>query len=87
MSSGELHFGLTPDDLYRSHESRPWNPLIAGIFHKCGLVEQWGAGTLKIIRLMQAAGLVRPEFEERAGSLVVRFFPGGTSLRPEWPTT
>ncbi len=77
VSNGGLHFGLTPADLYKNHESRPWNPLVAGVFHKCGIVEQWGAGTLKIVRLTQAAGLVRPEFEERAGSLVVRFLPIG----------
>jgi ATP-dependent DNA helicase RecG len=77
VSNGGLHFGLTPADLYQSHESRPWNPLFAGVFHKCGIVEQWGAGTLKIVRLTQAAGLVSPEFEERAGSLVVRFLPTG----------
>jgi len=77
VSGGGLHFGLTPADLYRAHESRPWNPLIAGVFHKCGIVEQWGAGTLKIVSLTQAAGLVSPEFEERAGSLVVRFLPTG----------
>ena len=41
------------------------------------ILEQWGAGTLKIVRLTQAAGLVSPEFEERAGSLVVRFLPTG----------
>jgi len=77
VSSGGLHFGLTTDDLYRDHESRPWNPLIASAFHKCGIVEQWGAGTLKIVRLLQDAGLRQPEFEERARSLVVRFLPSG----------
>ena len=28
-SSGSLHFGLTPENLFAPHESRPWNPLIA----------------------------------------------------------
>lgn len=32
-------------------------------------------GTLKIVRLAESAGLTRPEFEEQAGSLVVRFLP------------
>ena len=28
-STGPLHFGLTPGDLFAPHESRPWNPLFA----------------------------------------------------------
>lgn len=43
-STGSLHFGLTPDDLFGQHESRPWNPLIARTFHRRGLIEEWGAG-------------------------------------------
>lgn len=30
-SAGELHFGLTVDDLYGPHESLPWNPIIASV--------------------------------------------------------
>lgn len=33
-STGPLHFGLTPDDLFGPHESRPWNPLIARTFYR-----------------------------------------------------
>jgi predicted HTH transcriptional regulator len=27
---GSLHFGMTPEKLVQPHESRPWNPIIAG---------------------------------------------------------
>jgi ATP-dependent DNA helicase RecG len=77
VSDGGLHFGLTVDDLYVAHESRPWNPMIAGVFHRRGIIDQWGTGTLKIVREAEEAGLARPQFEERAGSLVVRFLPIG----------
>jgi len=77
VSDGGLHFGLTVDDLYLPHESKPWNPIIAEVFHKRGIIDRWGTGTLKIVRLVEEAGLARPEFEERAGSLVVRFLPTG----------
>jgi ATP-dependent DNA helicase RecG len=77
VSDGGLHFGLTVDDLYLPHESKPWNPIIAEVFHKRGIIDRWGTGTLKIVRLVEEAGLARPEFEERAGSLVVRFLPSG----------
>ncbi len=41
-SSGSLHFGLTPEALFGPHESLPWNPLIAGVFYRRGIIESWG---------------------------------------------
>ncbi len=57
ISPGELHFGLTPEQLFRPHESRPWNPLMASVFYRRGHIETWGRGTLKIAELLQQAGL------------------------------
>jgi ATP-dependent DNA helicase RecG len=74
-STGRLPFGLTPEDLTVDHTSLPWNPLIAGIFHLRGIIEQWGRGTQKIRALTEEAGLVAPEFEVRGGEVVVRFHP------------
>lgn len=76
-SVGHLPFGLTPPDLKRPHTSQPWNPLIASVFFRRGLVEHWGRGTLRILELTEQAGLLEPEFEERGGEVVVRFFPLG----------
>jgi ATP-dependent DNA helicase RecG len=59
ISPGELHFGLTPEALFQPPDSRPWNPWIAKVFHRRGLIETWGRGTLKMAALMQAAGLQR----------------------------
>lgn len=72
-SSGDLHFGLTVDDLYRDHESRPWNPLIAEVFYRRGIIERWGRGTVKMVELAETAGLPRPEIEAGAGVVTVRF--------------
>jgi len=36
ISIGELHFGLTPEALFREHESKPWNPMIARTFYRRG---------------------------------------------------
>lgn len=74
-SSGTLHFGLTVEALYGPHESLPWNPLIARVFHRRGIIEQWGGGTLKIVESTQGAGLPRPEIEEGGGCVTVRFRP------------
>lgn len=74
-STGALPFGLTPADLYRPHQSRPWNPLIAQTLYRRGIIEAWGRGTLKMAELTEEAGLAPPEFEMNAGELVVRFQP------------
>jgi ATP-dependent DNA helicase RecG len=75
-SSGSLHFGLTAEKLFEPHESLPWNPLIARVFHRRGLIESWGRGTLKIAELAAKAGLPRPEIEEGGGCVVTRFRAG-----------
>lgn len=74
-STGTLHFGLTPEALYRPHESLPWNPLIARVFYRRGVIESWGRGTIKIAELVSRAGLPPPEIEEAGGCVVVRFRP------------
>jgi ATP-dependent DNA helicase RecG len=74
-SSGMLHFGLTPDLLFLPHESLPWNPLIARVLYRRGVIESWGRGTLKMAELTTQAGLPRPDIEESGGCVLVRFSP------------
>ncbi len=74
-SSGNLHFGLTAEALYQPHESLPWNPLIARVFYRRGIIESWGRGTLKIVELVQQAGLPKPEIEDVGGCVTVRMRP------------
>ena len=74
-STGPLHFGLTPEMLFLSHESQPWNPLIANVFYLRGIIERWGRGTIKMAELTTAAGLPRPEIEDSINSVTVRFRP------------
>ncbi len=73
ISIGDLHFGLTPEALFREHESKPWNPMIAGTFYRRGIIETWGRGTLKIARLMREAGHEPPTVSLREGAVVVTF--------------
>ncbi|MBY0232623.1 MAG: putative DNA binding domain-containing protein [Gemmataceae bacterium] len=74
-STGSLHFGLTPEKLFLPHESQPWNPLIARVFHRRGFIESWGRGTLKMAELTEQAGLPSPEIEEGPNFVLVRFRP------------
>lgn len=74
-SVGPLPFGQTVEDLLRPHPSRPWNPMIAQVFYRRGLIEQWGRGTLKMVQLAEEAGLATPEFEVTRHDVTVRFRP------------
>lgn len=85
ISLGELHFGLTPEALLRSHESKPWNPLIAQAFYRRGIIEAWGRGTLKIARLMRDTGLEPPITTVRTGAVVVTFDVAAARKARGWP--
>ena len=80
-SDGLLPFGLVPEDLNRSHESRPRNPLIADVFYRRGSIEQRGRGTERIVELCARAGRPVPEFGQQAGSFWVRFLGGDAAAR------
>ena len=62
-----------PAMLFEPHESKPWNPWIASVFYRRGLIETWGRGTLKIAKLMKDAGLEAPTLSERSGCVVMTF--------------
>jgi ATP-dependent DNA helicase RecG len=76
-STGPLHFGLTVDDLKTRHQSRLWNPLIANVLYRRGMIESWGMGTLKILELNEIAGLRPVEFLSTSASFTVQFFAEG----------
>lgn len=42
--------------LFQPHESKPWNPWIAKVFHRRGIIETWGRGTLKAQALIEFKG-------------------------------
>lgn len=64
---GDLPYGLSVDGLYREHPSLPRNKRIAEAFHRAGLIERWGTGTLRIVEAYTAQGLPAPEFRHEAG--------------------
>jgi ATP-dependent DNA helicase RecG len=74
-STGPLPFGQTPADLMKPHPSRPWNPLIATAFHRRGIIESWGRGTLRMAELTRRAGLHAPEILAGVGEVIIRFQP------------
>jgi ATP-dependent DNA helicase RecG len=75
ISPGEFHFGLTADEMLLSHDSRPWNPLIANTFYRAGVIERWGSGTTNMVHWCKENGNPVPGWEERNDSVVVSFYP------------
>jgi len=73
---GSFHFGITPENLSKPHESRPWNPIIASsVFYRAGIIERWGSGTLNIVDWCSENGNPPPKWREEAGSVFVVFAP------------
>ncbi len=64
---GELPPPLKIEDLQREHPSIPRNPLISRAFYYMGYFEEWGSGTLRIIKSLREAGLPDPEFIQEKG--------------------
>ncbi len=72
-SPGTLPPNLTPDALRGPHGSFPRNPALARVFYFSGLIEQWGSGTLKILRLCEEQKLPEPLFENLGPTFRVTF--------------
>ncbi len=70
---GSLPYDVTIESLYGMHPSRPRNRRLAEAFHRAGLIEQWGTGTLRILRACADRGLPQPEFRYEMGTFIVRF--------------
>ncbi len=70
---GRLPEELSIDDLYKEHESRLRNPLIANVFYMAGFIDAWGRGILDILEMMSREGLENPEFEDSGGSFRIFF--------------
>ena len=75
VNPGTLHFGITPKKLTKPHESKPWNPIIANVFYRAGIIERWGSGTLNIIDWCTENANPKPTWHEQAGSVYITFLP------------
>ncbi len=70
---GNLPEGWTVATLKKQHESKPRNHLIAKLFFMVKNIEQWGTGTIEMIKETVKHGLPEPEFEDTGTSIVVMF--------------
>lgn len=64
-----------PVDLFdKPHQSKPFNPVMAAVFYKCGFIESWGRGTLNIINESLSYGQPTPTFEYEWTAVKVTFY-------------
>jgi ATP-dependent DNA helicase RecG len=72
-SAGRFPTGITPELLTRKHLSVLRNPIIAGVFHRAGLIEKWGRGTNRVAEMCRDAGIALPLFQEIGPFAAVTF--------------
>jgi ATP-dependent DNA helicase RecG len=76
-SPGPLAWGITVERLLTLRESRPWNPTIADVMFRRGLIEAWGVGIGRMFQLATDHGLYPPEIDsEPLATRIVFTRPG-----------
>jgi ATP-dependent DNA helicase RecG len=72
-NDGQLPENWTVERLSQKHASKPYNPDIANAVFRCGYIESWGRGTIKIIERCIEAGLPKPSYKYETSGLWVIF--------------
>ena len=70
-NQGTLPSGISPEDLFKPHDSHPRNRLIANAFYMAGFVEAWGRGFELITEAFKEQGLEVPTLVEEQGGVRV----------------
>jgi ATP-dependent DNA helicase RecG len=63
QSPGMFPFGMTLDS-FKAGVSQVRNPVVARIFHRLEIMEQWGSGWQRISEACEAGGYPEPEWQE-----------------------
>lgn len=72
-NEGQLPLDWTVESLMAKHPSRPYNPLIADVFFRMGMIEAWGRGIDKIRDVCRTAGLPAPVIRNDMGGIWIEF--------------
>jgi len=72
-NDGRLPDSWTVEDLFASHTSKPYNPLIAGVFFRSGQIEAWGRGIEKISESCKSWGKPVPFYQIRPNEVMIGF--------------
>ncbi|OFX58782.1 MAG: transcriptional regulator [Bacteroidetes bacterium GWB2_41_8] len=71
---GQLPENWTIETLKKKHASKPFNPSIANALFRCGDIEAWGRGTLKMIKEAIISKSLPPEFNTMPNEFSITFF-------------
>ena len=66
--------GLTPENIKKSHESFPYNHLIAQVLYLSTYLESWGTGVRRMIDLCREQGLPEPEYQSDGYTVKIVFW-------------
>ena len=64
----------TISQLKEKHPSKPFNPVIANVFFRAGLIEAWGRGIFKIIHACRVSNSPEPVFKCDFSGFFVELF-------------
>ena len=84
-NNGQLPEGWTVERLIAKHPSQPYNPDVANVFFRAGMIEAWGRGIEKVMQACVDRGLAPPELRYETPGLWVDFAirdQAGTKLGP-----
>ena len=71
---GHLPENWTVENLKIKHASKPFNPSIANALFRCGDIEAWGRGTLKMIRESVMHKTLPPDFYSTSTEFSITFY-------------
>ena len=72
-NSGVLPEGWTVETLIQKHASHPYNPDIANVFFRSGMIEAWGRGVEKVFDSCRKSGVKEPDLRYEKIGLWVEF--------------
>lgn len=79
---GELPPDWTVEKLLGKHASIPFNPDVANVFFRAGMIEAWGRGFERILEACREAGAPEPEVRyEHTGLWVIFHFPPADDVK------
>ena len=61
----------SPEKLFEKHSSKPFNPKLAGVFFKIGMIEAWGRGFEKIKEACTKHNTPLPEYDIHSDGVMV----------------
>ena len=69
------------EKLFQPHSSKPFNPKLAGVFFKSGMIEAWGRGFEKIREACENEGAPLPEYQILSYGVMVHIKPNEHYMR------